>query len=189
MPAKTTTDRPETKGRPTLYKGIQMRSRLEADYAAYLGRRGHQWEYEPDCFADENGQWLPDFRVTFADDGHKRLIELKPAQLLIPGDRECQNCVIRRVDEIIDRARIAWSTDSSLAIEIVFWTYGAATPNLSIIGSRWCEELRPRGYWAARMPGFEFPFTWSGQGQRDELVAHREPADASLPGDEPGEGP
>lgn len=28
-----------------------------------LDRQGWEWAYEPDCFAGEGGQWLPDFRV------------------------------------------------------------------------------------------------------------------------------
>lgn len=171
MPTKTTEDRPETRGRSTLYKGIRMRSRTEADYAAYLDRRGRQWEYEPDCFADETGQWLPDFRVRL-DAEDVRLLEVKPAQLLVPTSGECQFCVVRRVDVIIDKARIAWSTEPAAAIEIVFWRYGAAAPDLSLIGVRGCGESRLRGYWAARMPNFAFPFTWPGQGQEQELMTH-----------------
>lgn len=51
------------KARPTTYKGIPMRSRLEAQAAARLDARGMKWEYEPQCFADETGQYLPDFYV------------------------------------------------------------------------------------------------------------------------------
>lgn len=49
--------------RPTIYNGIQMRSRLEAGYAAWLDRWGFTWEYEPSAFAGPNGQYLPDFRL------------------------------------------------------------------------------------------------------------------------------
>jgi hypothetical protein len=52
-----------TWGRRTLYKGIQMRSRLEATWAAHFDAAGTEWEYEPECFADESGQYLPDFRL------------------------------------------------------------------------------------------------------------------------------
>lgn len=51
------------KARPTTYKGIQMRSRLEAGYAMWLDETGIGWEYEPVCFASEQGQYLPDFRI------------------------------------------------------------------------------------------------------------------------------
>lgn len=53
------------RARPTTYCGVQMRSRLEASFAAGLDKLGVQWEYEPQCFADETGQYLPDFRLTF----------------------------------------------------------------------------------------------------------------------------
>ena len=67
------TDRtPWGPARPTTYKGIRMRSRLEAEYAALLDRSGPGgklrligWEYEPMCFAGSSGQYLPDFRIDF----------------------------------------------------------------------------------------------------------------------------
>jgi hypothetical protein len=49
--------------RPTVYKGVRMRSRLEASVAAFLDREDLPWTYEPSAFADERGQYLPDFRV------------------------------------------------------------------------------------------------------------------------------
>lgn len=54
--------------RPTVYKGIRMRSRLEALYAAGFDDDGIPWEYEPECFADDTGQYLPDFRFSGVDD-------------------------------------------------------------------------------------------------------------------------
>jgi hypothetical protein len=51
------------RARPTIYKGVQMRSRLEAGFAQWLDGMGFEWEYEPECFASDGGQWLPDFRV------------------------------------------------------------------------------------------------------------------------------
>lgn len=49
--------------RPTLYNGIQMRSRLEAGFAAWLDRYKFTWQYEPQTFATERGQYLPDFHI------------------------------------------------------------------------------------------------------------------------------
>ena len=51
------------KGRKTVYKGITMRSRLEAGFAAWLDSKHFDWAYEPCAFASENGQYLPDFRL------------------------------------------------------------------------------------------------------------------------------
>ena len=42
---------------PTIYSGIQMRSRLEAQWAAFFDHMGWKWEYEP---VDLKG-WIPDF--------------------------------------------------------------------------------------------------------------------------------
>lgn len=47
------------KAKPTRYKGIQFRSRLEARWAAFFDKLGWQWEYEP---CDFNG-WYPDFVI------------------------------------------------------------------------------------------------------------------------------
>jgi hypothetical protein len=49
--------------RPTVYRGIQMRSRLEAGFAAWLDRREFTWSYEPRCFAIATSQYLPDFVI------------------------------------------------------------------------------------------------------------------------------
>lgn len=52
------------KARATVYKGIRMRSRLEAGFATWLDRLHFEWEYEPCAFASEEGQYLPDFRLS-----------------------------------------------------------------------------------------------------------------------------
>lgn len=42
---------------PTVYAGVQMRSRLEATWAAFFDQMGWKWSYEP---VDLDG-WIPDF--------------------------------------------------------------------------------------------------------------------------------
>jgi hypothetical protein len=57
---------------PTLYKGIQFRSRLEARWAAFFDRVGFKWQYEP----FDLGSWSPDFLI---EDGlNGTLVEVKP---------------------------------------------------------------------------------------------------------------
>jgi hypothetical protein len=65
------------KARPTMYNGVQMRSRLEAKVAAQLETVGFTWEYEPNNFASPDGQYLPDFGIWTAKrfDGY---VEVKP---------------------------------------------------------------------------------------------------------------
>ena len=47
--------------RPTLYNGVQFRSRLEAQWACFFDQANWKWEYEP---MDLVG-WTPTFRVEF----------------------------------------------------------------------------------------------------------------------------
>lgn len=61
--------------RPTTYRGIPMRSRLEARFARYLDVTGADWKYEPRAYADATGDYLPDFEVT--ERRHHVFIELK----------------------------------------------------------------------------------------------------------------
>lgn len=65
------------KARPTVYRGIQMRSRLEAAVAGRLDEGGFDWEYEPKVFAGRRGQYLPDFLVKGTGAGDLYL-EVKP---------------------------------------------------------------------------------------------------------------
>lgn len=64
------------KARPTTYRGIPMRSRLEATHAARLDALGWPWVYEPQAFAGHRGQYLPDFRVDRPEG--RFYIEIKP---------------------------------------------------------------------------------------------------------------
>lgn len=41
--------------------GCRFRSRLEARYAVFMTKLGVEWKYEPEGFALESGNYLPDF--------------------------------------------------------------------------------------------------------------------------------
>lgn len=58
---------------PTVYKGIEFRSRLEAKWAAMFDQLGWPWEYEP---VDLMG-YIPDFILKW-DHGHT-ICEVKPS--------------------------------------------------------------------------------------------------------------
>lgn len=62
--------------RPTTYNGIHMRSRLEAKFAAFFDQQGYRWDYEPRCYADAEGQYLPDFQLHWA---RPAFVEIKGA--------------------------------------------------------------------------------------------------------------
>lgn len=48
---------------PTTYRGIRMRSQLEARQAARMDLYGWHWEYEPERFYSQDDTYLPDFWV------------------------------------------------------------------------------------------------------------------------------
>lgn len=67
----------------TKYKGIQMRSRLEARWAAFFDNLpGVTWRYEP---METNG-WIPDFTVDHASLPLPLLVEIKPIGKRSPAD-------------------------------------------------------------------------------------------------------
>ena len=67
------------KARPTIYRGVQMRSRTEASFAGWLDYFSIPWEYEPLCFASGAVQYLPDFRVDASCDATPAIyVEVKP---------------------------------------------------------------------------------------------------------------
>ncbi len=81
---------------PTVYGGVQFRSRLEARWAAFFDILRWRWEYEP---LDAAG-WIPDFYVWPHGGAGGWLIEVKPAFLLddfdVPRYERClRNCDIR----------------------------------------------------------------------------------------------
>jgi hypothetical protein len=83
--------------RPTIYRGIKMRSRLEAEYAAALDTwPDTTWRYEPVCFASPQGQYLPDFAIDLKDGSHI-YIEVKPVVVDPPA--------------ILRRMEIVWASE------------------------------------------------------------------------------
>lgn len=51
----------------TKYRGFRFRSRLEARWAVFFDALGIRWDYEPEGYQLNTGEWyLPDFFVHFA---------------------------------------------------------------------------------------------------------------------------
>lgn len=72
---------------PTLFRGIQYRSRLEARWAAMFDQLGLTYEYEP---FDLEG-WIPDFALTCG--AVAILVEIKPVFI-----RHEPRCVMDKID-------------------------------------------------------------------------------------------
>jgi hypothetical protein len=98
--------------RRTMYRGIPMRSRLEARAAQFLDSiPGVGWAYEPVAYADETGQYLPDFEAIGLVDC-PLLIEVKGAatrdeQLTILG-------AMRRIWSSLPEAGLAIWTGATI---------------------------------------------------------------------------
>lgn len=60
-------------GIPTMYAGVQFRSRLEARWAAFFDLASWRWEYEPFDFPG----WIPDFCI-WPDERGPLIAEVKP---------------------------------------------------------------------------------------------------------------
>lgn len=156
--------RPSIPARKTVYKGITMRSRLEADYASALDRDGQSWQYEPECFAGPDGQWLPDFRI---DD--RTYVELKPAYLIEWDTRELDD-VYDRVDKILRQMSVVWLSKPEAHLQLVFWSYGLdqVQAPLAIAGSSGGP------IWSASTPStLDVPMLWPGMRQTDAVAEMR----------------
>jgi hypothetical protein len=133
-----------------------MRSRLEAKYAAWLDQEGILWEYEPECFAGPEGQWLPDFRT--GTGAGRRYVELKPRSLFCFNDGSVA-ARDQRVDEILSRMAIAWHSDPEATLQLEFLDYDREEPDIAIMA-------RPYEPW--RVYVLESPLLnaiWPGMGQ------------------------
>lgn len=98
------------KARPTMYRGVKMRSRLEAFTASWLDSMRLKWEYEPCCFADRTGQYLPDFLIREASvlgRSGPLYLEVKPA-----------GQVSNRVGSLLRQMERIWATDATARLAI-----------------------------------------------------------------------
>lgn len=153
------------KARPTVYNGIQMRSRLEADFASALDRDGETWEYEPTCFAGPAGQWLPDFRIGAG----RTYTELKPVYL-IEWDGRDLDTVYDRVDGILTQMSLAWLSEPDANLQLVFWSYGLDQVQAPLI----IASAGSGPHWVTFSPGTpDVPMLWPGMGQSDAVAEYR----------------
>lgn len=81
--------KPPHRGIPTLYRGVQFRSRTEARWAAFFDALGWPWEYEP---VDLDG-YIPDFILAFYE---PMLVEVKADHV---GSAEELRPYAKKIDE------------------------------------------------------------------------------------------
>ena len=70
----------------TEYRGVTMRSRLEADFAHHLDAKRIVWRYEPAVYGPVGQGYLPDFQLLRDDGPH--FVEVKPTLREVPLAKE-----------------------------------------------------------------------------------------------------
>lgn len=108
--------------RPTTYRGVRMRSRLEAGFASWLDREKIKWKYEPECFGSEQGQYLPDFRLDGVSDSGPVYVEVKPAH-----DLERIVFAVMHSMSIIRASEPAAVLAIASPNDLAFWSFPALT--------------------------------------------------------------
>jgi len=138
---------------PTMYRGIQMRSRLEARWAAYLDITDWKWEYEP---VDLPG-WIPDFIIYPPWDAKPILVEVKPTRC------------IYEFFESSDGEKIRQSLEKSAALQTDYSDFillGVSLAHMWVLlrGEQWCT-IEPFSK--------EHIDAWREAGNRVQWKAHR----------------
>lgn len=79
----------EIKAKPTVYKGIHFKSKLEAQWAAFFDELNLSWQYEKDTFPLPDGRvYVSDFTVQ-SEYGYA-VYEIKPAGIKSPKFKAAQ---------------------------------------------------------------------------------------------------
>lgn len=91
--------------KPAEYRGVRMRSQLEADFAKHLDNNGlRDWTYEPRTFRGvKDPGYIPDFTVT--DAGRTSYFEVKPT--------------LAEVKEAARRMEVIWESDPEAVLVVV----------------------------------------------------------------------
>ncbi len=139
--------------RPTAYKGIQMRSRREARYAVWLDKWRFRWEYEPQCFASAEGQYLPDFVIhsvaVLGSDVAARqdvYVEVKPSLLMFPAEDllRCQRIISEATNTaavlILDTEQHGMFMPAWGHVAMGAWTYSDGPTISAAIPRDWGHE-------------------------------------------------
>jgi len=141
---------------PTVYKGRQYRSRLEAKWAAFFDLLGMRAEYEP----MDLGTWSPDFLL-----GTSTLVEVKPIQTFDDATADKMTAACEASGAFVD----GQSFEDGHA--------------LLLASSPWVEDHNIRVGWAAYKSGAEWKWAdcflvwtvgWERPGLKADIVIHSE---------------
>lgn len=127
------------KARPTVYKGVKMRSRLEAGFAAWLDDRRFEWAYEPGAFAGERGQYLPDFRIeslrcSWLEEPATAYVEVKPKAWPYWDERDDAD---QEHEALMRRMAIIWESEPAAVLLLAQPRGTDGTNEVGVLDIRW----------------------------------------------------
>ncbi len=128
---------------PTVYRGIQMRSRLESKWAYVFDALGWRWEYEP---IDLNG-WIPDFVLLGLKDFNKPcLVEIKPI-----FDYHDDRATIIKIEQALGAPKPAELRGPNECYDSDGWErfYENLKYEVLLLGAKPIEVEITDGYWVA----------------------------------------
>jgi hypothetical protein len=115
------------KAHPTIYSGVNFRSRLEATWAVFFDIIKWKWDYEP---YDLDG-WTPDFLLTIpcthseCSGDHKILIEVKPYEKIIQfRGHKCLEFIYGFNDETGEKIPADSSAAFGINSSVTYWEMG-----------------------------------------------------------------
>lgn len=161
-------------GIPTSYKGVVMRSRTEARWAAYFDMVGWKWEYEP---ADLSG-YIPDFFIE--SNGSRLLVEVKPDQeqldiakakiedsgwdeeavILVSGATSLLGAFLET-----DRSAFAWGDAEA------FYCLSCGSTSILCVSGSWKCRLCGHGHGNSHVGKFDSLPLWNAAGNRVQWKA------------------
>ncbi len=138
--------------RPTIYNGVQMRSRLEAAWAEQFDTLGIRWEYEPVCVATKKGQYLPDFRLELPHQTADPIyFEVKGSYWRDPqwwgaGTDEDPSRMSEEWDDAVrtELARMYWGLADNVPMSL-FILAVQSTDNRHVLGGYWQQGTERMG--------------------------------------------
>lgn len=158
------------KGIETMYRGVLMRSRTEARWAALFDELEWDWTYEPfDCFG-----WIPDFNIKFPTGN--MLVEVKATDEDFPDaqkkiNRAAYDGTVLIVGHDIDGntcGRIRdWSDGiRQWCVAEFFMCLSCGSPSVLASEGDWKCRACGDGYGNAHVGQFDITSAWTKAGNR-----------------------
>lgn len=127
---------PRILAKPTAYRGVGMRSKLETQAAACLDALRIPWVYEPKIFSEYRRAgtgYLPDFRLWPSDTGVTWYLEIKPNSIWDPTTSPGSGTALV---EALDKMTVIQHRANDPHAVILLWICDPRSPDLGYLLER-----------------------------------------------------